>query len=177
MRAIPNTRRLVRPPGARADAALFRFSALWAAAMWAAPFMLLGTAELWAAPADRVADIKLPPGFSISVFAEVPGARNIAITPNSKVLLVTDRVHSLFAVVDENGDFKADTIHTLQKDLNAPTRSGRTGSCSGGRSRPACRIVDATERARSPSARTTASIWQSACRATSACPRTITTRF
>jgi glucose/arabinose dehydrogenase len=107
MRGHQNVRILALPIWSRA---------LHGVAVWAA----LAVSAV-AAPADRIGDIKLPPGFSISIYFEVPGARNLAVTPNGKVVLVTNRVHELFAVVDQNGDFKGDTIYTLEKDLNAPT--------------------------------------------------------
>jgi len=92
----------------------------------ALPWLALGAGMLvpgglLAVPADRLGDIKLPPGFSISIYAEIPGARNFALTPNSRVLLVTDRLRTLYAVVDENGDYEPDLIHALQTGLNAPT--------------------------------------------------------
>jgi glucose/arabinose dehydrogenase len=70
---------------------------------------------------ELLSRIQLPPGFSIAVYSEVPGARNLAVSPNSRVVLVTDRDRTLFAVADEDGDYVGDTLRPLQQDLNAPS--------------------------------------------------------
>ncbi|RYD78169.1 MAG: sorbosone dehydrogenase family protein [Sphingobacteriales bacterium] len=64
--------------------------------------------------------IKLPAGFSISVYAEVPNARSITLSA-SGVLYVGNRSEDkVYAVVDENKDGKADKVYTLAKGLNTP---------------------------------------------------------
>lgn len=64
--------------------------------------------------------IKLPAGFSISVYAEVPNARSITLSP-SGVLYVGNRSEdNVYAVVDENKDGKADKVYTIAKGLNTP---------------------------------------------------------
>lgn len=64
--------------------------------------------------------IKLPPGFSINVYAEVPNARSITLSP-SGILYVGNRSEdNVYAVVDENKDGKADKVYTIAKGLNTP---------------------------------------------------------
>ncbi len=64
--------------------------------------------------------IKLPAGFSISVYAEVPNARSMTLSP-SGVLYVGNRSEdNVYAVVDENKDGKADKVYTIAKGLNTP---------------------------------------------------------
>jgi glucose/arabinose dehydrogenase len=64
--------------------------------------------------------IKLPAGFSISVYAEVPNARSMALSP-SGVLYVGNRSEDkVYAVVDENKDGKADQVYVVAKGLNTP---------------------------------------------------------
>lgn len=81
----------------------------------------LAAAPALAAPEDNLSQIKLPPGFSISLYARVPNARSMAVTPNSRVVIVTTRQQTLWAVVDDDGDYKADGIIGLQESLNAPS--------------------------------------------------------
>ena len=64
--------------------------------------------------------IKLPAGFSISVYAEVPNARSMTLSP-SGVLYVGNRSEdNVYAVTDENKDGKADKVYTVAKGLNTP---------------------------------------------------------
>ncbi|RYF79999.1 MAG: sorbosone dehydrogenase family protein, partial [Chitinophagaceae bacterium] len=64
--------------------------------------------------------IKLPPGFTISVYAEVPNARSMALSPTG-ILYVGNRAgDKVFAVTNHNKDGKADTLYTLAKNLESP---------------------------------------------------------
>lgn len=68
-----------------------------------------------------VAGVKLPPGFSISVYADdVPNARSMTLSP-SGVLFVGNRSGgSVYALTDENGDYKADKVYTIASGLFMP---------------------------------------------------------
>ncbi len=64
--------------------------------------------------------IKLPPGFTISVYAEVPNARSITLSP-SGILYVGNRSEDkVYAVADENKDGKADKVYTIASGLKTP---------------------------------------------------------
>lgn len=68
-------------------------------------------------PLDK---IKLPAGFSISVYAEVNNARSMALSP-SGVLYVGNRDgDKVYAVKDTDGDFKADKKWVIASKLNEP---------------------------------------------------------
>jgi glucose/arabinose dehydrogenase len=64
--------------------------------------------------------IKLPEGFSISVFAEVEGARSMAMSPGGTLFVGNRDGSSVFAVKDIDGDFKADKRWVLASGLNQP---------------------------------------------------------
>lgn len=63
--------------------------------------------------------IKLPGGFKIDVYAEVPNARSMCISPNG-TLFVGTKENNVYAVTDENHDGKADKVYTIASGLNAP---------------------------------------------------------
>lgn len=64
--------------------------------------------------------IKLPPDFSISVYAEVPNARSMTLSP-SGVLYVGNRSEdNVYAVTDDNKDGRADKVYKIAAGLNTP---------------------------------------------------------
>ena len=66
--------------------------------------------------------LNLPPGFSISLYADdVPNARAMALSPNGVVFVGSRRAGRVYAVVDRDGDHKAETVLTLAHGLNLPT--------------------------------------------------------
>lgn len=69
---------------------------------------------------NNPSDIKLPPGFNIEVYADnVPNARSMALSPNG-VLFVGTRESRVYAIIDENEDYKADNVITIASGLNIP---------------------------------------------------------
>jgi glucose/arabinose dehydrogenase len=64
--------------------------------------------------------IKLPEGFSISVYAEVPDARSLCWGAKGTLFVGNNREDNVYAVVDENKDGKADKVYTIAKDLTMP---------------------------------------------------------
>ncbi len=69
-------------------------------------------------PLDR---IKLPPGFSIALFSDqVPGARSMARSPKGILYVGTRGAGKVYALVDGNGDGRADEVHTVASGLNSP---------------------------------------------------------
>lgn len=69
----------------------------------------------------RLSDIKLPAGFSIDIYASVPNARSMALGEKG-TLFVGNRSgsESVYAVVDQDGDFHADTVYRIAKGMNEP---------------------------------------------------------
>jgi glucose/arabinose dehydrogenase len=65
--------------------------------------------------------IKLPPGFEISIFASgVKDARSLTLSPNGTVFVGSRSAGNVYAVVDRNGDGKADEVITLARGLKSP---------------------------------------------------------
>ena len=66
--------------------------------------------------------LNLPPGFSISLYADdVPNARAMALGPSGVVFVGSRRAGRVYAVVDRDGDHKAETVTTIAHGLNLPT--------------------------------------------------------
>ncbi|MCB5185133.1 SMP-30/gluconolactonase/LRE family protein [Methylobacillus gramineus] len=61
--------------------------------------------------------LKVPAGFKVEVYAEVPGARQMALGTAGTVYVGT-RGNKVYAVVDKNKDHKADQVVTLMDDLS-----------------------------------------------------------
>jgi glucose/arabinose dehydrogenase len=64
--------------------------------------------------------IKLPAGFKISVYAEVEDARSMALSPNGTLFVGNRSGDKVYAVRDEDGDFKADKKWVVASGLNTP---------------------------------------------------------
>ena len=65
--------------------------------------------------------IKLPPGFSIELYATgIDNARSMTMSPNGVLFVGTRREGKLYAVVDSDRDFRADSIYVLADGLNMP---------------------------------------------------------
>ncbi|MGC4022657.1 MAG: sorbosone dehydrogenase family protein [Cyclobacteriaceae bacterium] len=64
--------------------------------------------------------IKLPQGFSISIFAEVDNARSMAISPSGTIFVGNRSEDKVYAVKDNDGDGKADKKWTIISGLNMP---------------------------------------------------------
>ena len=78
-------------------------------------FLLLAFSPLVLASLD---DVRLPPGFVIEEYADVPQARSLALGENGTLFVSTRRAQSVYAVV-ENGDGSTRTIE-LRDDLSTP---------------------------------------------------------
>ena len=69
----------------------------------------------------RPAEIKLPPGFSLAVYAaNVPGARSMALGAKGTLFVGSRGEGKVYAVVDRNNDYNADEVITIAKGLNSP---------------------------------------------------------
>lgn len=68
------------------------------------------------------ADIALPSGFRIAVYApDVPNARQMAAGPAGVVFVGSRFEGKVYAVVDRDGDHRADQVHVLAQGLNQPS--------------------------------------------------------
>jgi glucose/arabinose dehydrogenase len=80
-----------------------------------------GFAQQPAKPTLELAQIQLPPGFSIEVWTDdVPGARSLTSGPNGVIFVGTQQRGSVYAVVDRDGDHEVDAVHTVANGLNVP---------------------------------------------------------
>lgn len=76
--------------------------------------------------ADRAAaernlnKIRLPPGFTIQVYAEVPGARSMTLDQSGSNLVVGTMGDAVYVVVDKDKDWKADAVGMLIDGLKVP---------------------------------------------------------
>ena len=66
--------------------------------------------------------IKLPPGFSIDLYATgVPNARQMALGDKGTLFVGSRTARKVYAVVDSNGDQKADRVYTIANGMNSPS--------------------------------------------------------
>ena len=84
----------------------------------------LATASLAAqdeARAPQLDTLTLPPGFSIEVYAaDVPNARQMALSPSGTLFVSTRQAGNVYAVRDDDGDQAADRVLILDRGLNMP---------------------------------------------------------
>jgi glucose/arabinose dehydrogenase len=87
-------------------------------------FSLLGCSLSWAAgdTAERLAEIELPSGFEISVYADgVENARQLALGAEGTVFAGSREAGKVHAIVDTDGDHKADRVLLIDDRLNMPS--------------------------------------------------------
>lgn len=65
-------------------------------------------------------DIVLPDGFKIDVFGRVNNARSLALSPDGVLYVGNRSGDKVYALVDNNGDMKADEKYVLAEDLRMP---------------------------------------------------------
>lgn len=65
--------------------------------------------------------IRLPWGFKIDIYAaDVPDARSLALSPRGTLFIGTRKAGKIYAVLDRDGDFRADEVVIFAKGLNMP---------------------------------------------------------
>jgi glucose/arabinose dehydrogenase len=65
--------------------------------------------------------VKLPPGFEISLYAAgIPNARSMVMSSSGTLFVGTRKAGRIYAVLDHDGDFRADETVTLADGLNMP---------------------------------------------------------
>lgn len=78
---------------------------------------------LCACSAQRIdlSNIKLPPGFEISIYADkVEGARSLTLSPSGVVFVGSRGDGKVYALVDRSGKHQADEVIVLARNLNSP---------------------------------------------------------
>lgn len=68
----------------------------------------------------NLSKINLPAGFEISVFAEVPGARQMTLGQSTGTVFVGTMSGEVYGVVDKDKDRQADEVVTMMKGLTMP---------------------------------------------------------
>jgi glucose/arabinose dehydrogenase len=69
-------------------------------------------------PLDR---LKLPPGFGIQLYATgLPDARSMALGPGGTLFVGTRELGNVYAVLDQDGDQRADKVVTIVEGWNMP---------------------------------------------------------
>lgn len=69
----------------------------------------------------RLQSITLPPGFAITIYADnVPNARGMTLGRNGTLFVGTRDKGDVYAVVDKDGDQRADEVFTIARGLNMP---------------------------------------------------------
>lgn len=73
--------------------------------------------------AQELEKLVMPDGFSIEVYARIPNARQMALGDDGTVYVGTrgDRGGRVFAITDNNGDYKADEVTVIDEDLKSPS--------------------------------------------------------
>lgn len=78
-------------------------------------------ASATAASYPELANFKLPPGFSMSVFSDkVPAARSMAVSPSGIVYVGSGAAGKVYALVSSKRDHVIDQVITLAEGLDAP---------------------------------------------------------
>ncbi len=65
-------------------------------------------------------DIKLPEGFSISIYANVPNARSMVLSENGVLFVGNRSEDKVYAVVDTNGDNIGNKVYVIDENLKMP---------------------------------------------------------
>jgi glucose/arabinose dehydrogenase len=83
--------------------------------------LTLVAAPAFSASKLPIETIKLPPGFSISLYAgNVPGARSMSLSPNGTLFVGTRQEGKVYALLDRQHANVADEVITVVRGLNTP---------------------------------------------------------
>jgi glucose/arabinose dehydrogenase len=71
--------------------------------------------------APKLEALKLPPGFRAELYSgEVPNARSLALGRPGTVFVSTRKDNRVYALVDDNRDYKVDHVFVVARDLDTP---------------------------------------------------------
>ena len=79
--------------------------------------LTLNPAEAEKLPLDL---IKMPPGFQIETYANVPGARSISVVEKLGLVFIGSRGDSIYAITDADKDRRADKVIRVKSGLKVP---------------------------------------------------------
>ena len=83
---------------------------------------ILGLTPAWLwAQSLPLESLNLPNGFQIALYARVPGARQMTQGGEGIIYVGSRRAGKVYAVVEKNGDYQADEIHVIAKNLRLPS--------------------------------------------------------
>ena len=84
-------------------------------------FILLLTPAWLGAKTLPLQKLNLPAGFEIAIYAEVPGARQMTHGGQGIIYVGSRRQGKVHAVVEKDGDYKADEVFVIAKNLKLPS--------------------------------------------------------
>jgi glucose/arabinose dehydrogenase len=82
--------------------------------------LLTGCASAGGSAPAQLEDIQLPPGFVITVYADVPYARSMALGADGAVYVGTRGADKVYAVRDGDGDGRGETVTVIAEGLDTP---------------------------------------------------------
>ena len=88
--------------------------------LWLLALLALGGPRAGLGQVD-LARLQLPPGFVVSVWADVPDARQMALSPRGIVYVGSRTLGQVRAVEDVDRDGRADRVRVIASGLEAPT--------------------------------------------------------
>ncbi len=89
--------------------------------LWSILGLGLVVSPAYSASALPLDTIKLPPGFSISIYArDVPDARSMTLSPNGTLFVGTRQAGKVYAIRGRDHDHVADTVTTIAQGLQMP---------------------------------------------------------
>ncbi len=73
-----------------------------------------------AATSEDLKSLSLPPGFSVEIYAQVPGARSMAVVPELETVIVGTRGSRIYAVKDQGLKGNPEKVSILFDNLKVP---------------------------------------------------------
>jgi glucose/arabinose dehydrogenase len=81
---------------------------------------VFATAGMALAAEPRLKDVRLPPGFEINIYAHIPAARSMTLSPSGTLFVGTQRAGKVYAVPHQGSSKGTRKVITLAERLNTP---------------------------------------------------------